>query len=65
MGEDSMMQVNLKVDIEDFEVAMVKVMKDEYYNNDIDFLSDKGAKKMRKALKRVHNFYTCPTDHIK
>jgi hypothetical protein len=60
-----MMHVNLKVDIEDFEVAMVKVMKDEYDNNDIDFLDRKDAKKMRKAFKLVHNFYTCPTDHIK
>ena len=60
-----MMHVNLKVDMEDFEVALVKVLRYEYDNNDVDYMDEKEFRKLRKALKRVHNFYTCPTDHIK
>ena len=58
-----MMHVNLEVDIEGFERAMVKVLRDVYDYNDVD--DEKESRKLRKALKRVHNFYTCPTDHIK
>ena len=60
-----MMHVNLEVDIEGFERAMVKVLRDVYDNNDIDLLDPKDAKKMRKAFKQVHNFFTVPSDHIK